>query len=169
MDTISIMQEEITLRKSTDSGAIGDALELALRSLISGRRCRLVKRQGAEDIRVTMPDGKRARWEIKSACGELPPRADYVAYCVEVDPNFPAELQTYVIPWNAWENILRSYPGRGKLLKWDEKRGKGHIQSFQSSGRPNASRPIRAYLEAALDEFPTVEEVLAARKGRKRK
>lgn len=160
INTITIMHEELSIRKPTDTGRFGDAFELAMRSYISRRRCTKVKRQGAEDIRFSK-DGKRYTCEVKSACGEIEDaeKAQYVIYCPNVDPDFPAESQAYVFTREQWVAFLNGYTGRGQFTKWDS-RGHLHIQSFYVSEdvRPKASKPIAAYIESVLFDLPTADE-----------
>ena len=160
--TIEIMHEYLESKASmTDSGAFGKAFEIAVRSYIMGRNVKTVKAQGKTDIRFTF-DGKRHTCEIKTACGEVDQCASnqYVIYCANVDIDFPAEQQGYVFTREQWIDFLDGYTGRGKFLRYDEKRGHSHIQSFYVSEtvRPKASKPIARYIESVLFEMPTIEE-----------
>lgn len=161
--TIEIMQEEITLRKAKDSGKLGDAFELAIRSYLTGRRWHKVKRQGAPDITKKI-NGKTCVIEIKSACGELPTgNFDYVVYAPDVDITFPAEWQGYIFTREQWNAFISGYTGRGKLVRYDAQRDKEHIQSFYVSDtvRPKASKPIAEYIWGVCYELPTVDEFFA--------
>lgn len=157
--TTEIMETELSKRSKVDSGAMGDAYELAIRYALTGRRWTQVKRQGAPDITKVI-NGKRVRVEIKTACGELNDTytAPYIIYCAEVDPNFPAEEQGYVFSNAEWLAFLNGYNGRGKFIRHDANRGKDHIQSFRSASRPKASKPIADYIESVLFDMPTVAE-----------
>lgn len=157
--TTEIMGMELAKRSIKDSGAMGDAFELAIRYYLTGRRWAQVKRQGAPDITKTL-NGEKYRIEIKSACGELDGSytAPFVVYCMNVDPNFPAEHQSYVFTNAEWLAFLNGYPGRGKFIRHDNGRNKDHIQSFYCESRPKASKPIAAYIESVLFDMPTVAD-----------
>lgn len=161
VNTIAIMKNYLDGKKENDSGLLGKAFELAIRSYIMGRTAKAVKAQGKTDIRFTF-DGSRHTCEIKTACGEIEQTAknQYVIYCSNVDPDFPAELQGYVFTRQEWIDFLNGYTGRGSFVRVDSARGHAHIQSFYVSEtiRPKASKPIARYIEETLFEMPTVEE-----------
>lgn len=161
MDTIKIMREYIGQCADNDNGAYGKAFELAIRSYITGRTAKTVKAQGKTDIRFSF-DGKRHTCEIKTACGEIEQaeRNQFVVYCSNVDPDFPAELQGYVFSRQQWIDFINGYTGRGKFIRYDEKRGHAHIQSFYVSEtvRPKASKAIARYIEETLFDMPTVAD-----------
>lgn len=159
-NTIEIMHEEIAKRDNNDSGIYGKAFEIAIRSYIMNRRVKAVKSQGKTDIRFTF-DGSRHTCEIKTACGEIETAVNnqYVIYCANVDPDFPAEQQGYVFTREQWRDFLNGYTGRGQFTRTDS-HGHLHIQSFYVSDtiRPKASKPIAAYIESVLFDLPTVED-----------
>ena len=163
--TIQIMNDYINERLAQsekaklDSGLVGKAFELGVRSYIMHRSVKNVKTANKTDIRFTY-NGKRYNCEIKSACGELngTEKAAYVIYCAEVDVNDYVEYQARVFTAEQWREFLEGYNGRGNFLKYDSKRGKYHIQSFRSEGRPTASVPMRNYIDEVLFELPDLEE-----------
>lgn len=168
IDTILIMSEELSTRKATDDGALGDAYEIATRSYISGRRVRLVKGQGKPDITFTM-NGKHYRTEVKHQNGELNDnlllKNQYIIFAPVVDPTQPAEKQGYVFTREDWEMFLTSYTGRGQLLKYDTSREKYHLQSYYISETKHAkaSKPIARYIWDFVSTLPTVEEFFEGR------
>lgn len=161
MDTVKIMKEYINSKSTSDSGVYGKAFELAIRSYIMGRKAKAVKAQGKVDIRFTF-DGKRHTCEIKTACGEIEQAVSnqYIVYCSNVDPDFPAEQQGYIFTREQWIDFINGYTGRGSFVRVDSKRGHTHIQSFYVSEtiRPKASKPIARYIESVLFDMPTVED-----------
>lgn len=162
INTTEIMREYLENKeKHNDSGAIGKAFEIAIRSYIMGRKAKAVKAQGKTDIRFTF-DGSRHTCEIKTACGEIDQTASnqFVIYCPNVDIDFPAESQGYVFSREQWINFINGYDGRGAFIRYDSKRGHSHIQSFYVSEtiRPKASKAIARYIESVLFELPTVDE-----------
>lgn len=159
--TEQIMRDFIQERNATDSGLVGKAYEVAVRSYISQRVQSRVKRQGQTDIRFTH-EGSRFTCEIKTACGEIEvaDKSQYIIYCPVVDVDFPAELQGYVFTREEWRAFVNGYTGRGSFVRVDAKRGHTHIQSFYVSEtvRPKASKPIAAYIWEVCDNMPTVQE-----------
>ena len=154
--------------KAGDTGKNGDIAEMVIRSWL--RRCSSVKStvnsvaaQGRTDVRVTRTvDGVTRRYtlEIKTACGEIGDiaKSHYVAYCPEVFPGKNLSQIFHVFTREEFQEMLASYPGRGKILRTNTKRGTVHIQSFRSSGRPSASAPIRAYLDECCARMPTLAQ-----------
>lgn len=119
-------------------------------------------------IRSAFSDTKvgNYRFEIKSACGELPEgnKWHYVIYTAEVDLDAdPLEVGA-VFNREEWDEFLGGYPGRGAFLveRWDSKHlfRKSHIQSFRSAGRPKASKPIREYIDTVCESMMTLGEFL---------
>lgn len=161
MNTIEIMRNYLNGKNGKDSGADGKAFEIAIRSYITGRAQKTVKKQGQTDIRFTF-DGKRHTCEIKTACGEIETAESnqYIIYCANVDTDFPAELQGYVFTRDQWKAFINGYTGRGAFVRYDSKRGHSHIQSFYVSDtiRPKASKAIARYIENVLFNMPTVQE-----------
>lgn len=162
MNTTNIMNEYISnSTNNNDSGLYGKAFEIAIRSYIMNRHAKAVKAQGKADIRFTF-DGKRHTCEIKTACGEIDQceSNQYVIYCPNVDPSFPAELQGYVFTRSEWVTFVNGYTGRGSFVRVDKKRGHAHIQSFYVSEtiRPKASKAIARYIEEVLFDMPTVAD-----------
>lgn len=161
MDTIKIMKAYLNGKNEKDNGADGKAFEIAIRSYITGRAQKTVKKQGQTDIRFTF-DGKRHTCEIKTACGEIETAESnqYIIYCANVDTDFPAELQGYVFTREQWKAFINGYTGRGSFVRYDSKRGHSHIQSFYVSDtvRPKASKAIARYIESVLFDMPTVQE-----------
>lgn len=154
--------------KAEDTGKNGDIAEMVIRSWLrrySSVRSEInsVAAQGRSDVRVTRTvRGITHRYtlEIKTACGELSDiaKSQYVAYCPEVFPGEDLSQIFHVFTREAFREMLESYPGRGKILRLNAKRGTVHIQSFRSSGRPSASRPIRAYLDECCARMPTLAQ-----------
>lgn len=161
MNTSEIMKNFVINGNDNDSGVIGKAFELGVRSYIMRRKVTKVKQQGKTDIRFTY-EGKRFYCEIKSACGELDgtDKADFIIYCDNVDIDFPAETQAHIFTREQWAEFLTGYNGRGQFIRHDAKRGHDHIQSFYVSEtiRPKASKPIARYIESVLFEIPTLDE-----------
>lgn len=161
MNTIEIMKGFCRIAKKNDSGAAGKAFELAVRSYITKREQKTVKKQGQIDIRFSF-DGKRHTCEIKTACGEIETAESnqYIIYCPNVDIDFPAELQGYVFTREQWKAFINGYTGRGSFVRYDSKRGHSHIQSFYVSDtiRPKASKAIARYIEGVLFNMPTVAD-----------
>lgn len=170
-NTIDIMQKFIQEGKADNCGLLGGALEVAIRSYISGRPYGKIKAQGRTDITFTAANGKRCTCEIKTACGEveMADRSQYIVYCPTVDPLFPAELQAYVFTREEWQAFLNGYTGRGSFIREDKARGHLHIQSFYVSEeiRPRASKAIARYIWDCCDERPTVEEFFAFRQRKR--
>lgn len=161
MDTIKIMKAYLNGKNEKDNGADGKAFEIAIRSYITGRAQKTVKKQGQTDIRFTF-DWKRHTCEIKTACGEIETAESnqYIIYCANVDTDFPAELQGYVFTRDQWKAFINGYTGRGAFVRYDSKRGHSHIQSFYVSDtvRPKASKAIARYIESVLFDMPTVAD-----------
>lgn len=161
MNTIEIMKAYLNGKNEKDNGADGKAFEIAIRSYITGRAQKTVKKQGQTDIRFTF-DGKRHTCEIKTACGEIETAESnqYIIYCANVDTDFPAELQGYVFTREQWKAFINGYTGRGSFVRYDSKRGHSHIQSFYVSDtvRPKASKAIARYIESVLFDMPTVAD-----------
>lgn len=161
--TIEIMHEYISARgnNTNDSGLYGKAFEIAIRSYIMNRTAKSVKAQGKTDIRFTF-DGSRHTCEIKTACGEIEQAAknQYVIYCPYVVPNIAAEWQGYVFTREEWIDFINGYEGKGSFIRFDEKRGHAHIQSFYVSEtvRPKASKAIARYIAERTVAQPTVAE-----------
>ena len=157
MDTLQAMRSAMLERApwaASHSGFDGDVLEMAV-SYYCTHRVKSGIRSGEIDM-------KSRRWgkvEIKSACGELPTgNFDTVLYCPEVDYNKPLVAQVVVFTRDEWEAFLSGYEGRGAFLRVDSERGKMHIQSFRSAGRPKASKPIREYIDAVCSGQPKLED-----------
>lgn len=161
MNTIKIMKAYLNGKNEKDNGADGKAFEIAIRSYITGRAQKTVKKQGQTDIRFTF-EGKRHTCEIKTACGEIETAESnqYIIYCANVDTDFPAELQGYVFTREQWKAFINGYTGRGSFVRYDSKRGHSHIQSFYVSDtiRPKASKAIARYIESVLFDMPTVAD-----------
>lgn len=159
--TVEIMKAFLEGKSAEDSGAMGKAYEVAIRSYIMRREQAKVKSQNTTDIRFTY-EGKRYTCEIKTACGEIEmaEKSQYVIYCPVVDIDFPAEFQGYVFSRAEWKAFVEGYDGRGSFVRVDKKRGHSHIQSFYVSEevRPKASKPIANYIWRVCDEMPTVED-----------
>lgn len=160
--TIEIMHDFVN--KSTnpnDSGLLGKAFEIAIRSYIMNRTANGVKAKGKTDIRFTF-EGSRHTCEIKTACGEIEQaiKNQFVVYCANVDINTLAETQGYIFTREEWKAFVNGYTGRGSFVRVDPKRGHEHIQSFyvSESIRPKASKPIARYIAESLANQPTVEE-----------
>lgn len=168
INTIEIMENYLTINANVrDSGLLGKAYEVAIRSYISGRPYSKIKSQGKADITFTDENGKRFTCEIKTACGEIEmaDRSQYVIYCPVVDAEFLAELQGYVFTREEWQTFINGYTGRGSFTRLDTKKNHLHIQSFYVSDtvRPKASKTIATYIWDRCDEQPTVDEFFAFR------
>lgn len=159
--TIEIMQEFCEGRNGADSGLLGKAFEIAVRSYIAGRTAKTVKGQGLTDIRFTYGD-KRYTCEIKTACGEIEmaSRSQFVIYAPTVDIEEVAEGQGFVFTREEWLDFINGYTGRGSFVRADKKRGHSHIQSFYVSEdiRPKASKPIANYIWEVCSGQPSIEE-----------
>lgn len=173
-NTIEIMKSEIAKRKATDKGATGKAFEVAIRYYAQpqSKRNGAVTRQYASygDMRKKS-DGRWMNIEIKTGSGEL---ADgcatvdeifegmtHVIYCPEVDLGIPAEKQGFVFTRDEFIGMLKSYPGRGQLVRVKtntQGATKVTLQSFRTSTQPKASQPIADYLWDCCYNQPTVEE-----------
>ena len=175
INTIEIMREEIAKRKSTDKGATGKAFEIAVRWFAQPRS----KRNGAVtrqyttygDMRKRNSDGHYFSIEIKTGSGELAdgcatideiyPKASHVIYCPEVELGIPAEKQGFVFTRNEFIQMLKSYPGRGQLIRTKtntQGATKVTLQSFRTKTQPKASQPIADYLWDCCYNQPTVEQ-----------
>lgn len=143
-------------------GASGDAFECGCRAFSSGRRVLKTARQGCYDGCLKAADGKRYSVEFKTACGNIRDtlRAQVIVYCILLDPDLPPQDQGRVFTREEWQALLDGYTGRGNLIRLDSKTGDPHIQSFYGSEtvRPKASKPLRAYLDAACLHQPTFRE-----------
>lgn len=166
--------------KANDDGAKGKALEVALRAYIQPKSKRIgvtSNKTWYGDIR--MKNGNSwEKVEIKSACGELAivdsdsdnveslifqmlPKADYVLYCPEVADNIAPEEQTFVFTRAEFVAMATSYAGRGSMVRVKPSSNGGYrlsFQSFQSEGRPKASKPIANHIWEACYGQPTVKE-----------
>ena len=159
--TVEIMKEFAESKSITDCGLLGKVFEVGVRSYIMQRTVKSVKSQGKNDIQFTY-EGKRFSCEIKSACGEIETleNSQYIIYAPTVDIDETAESQGFVFTREEWHAFVNGYTGRGKFLRFDEKRGHMHIQSFYVSEtiRPKASKPIANYIWETCLDLPTVEE-----------
>lgn len=152
-----------------DSGRIGKAAELTLRTLTSGKTMTKVKAQGKFDAYVTYKseDGRKTvTLEIKTACGDITTatRSQYIAYAPEVNGEDEIPGQFFVFSREQWTEFVEGYTGRGQFTRTD-KQGRKHIQSFRSESRPKASKPIADYIWATCFEMPTYSEWLEALRG----
>ena len=104
------------------------------------------------------------RFEIKSACGELPAgnKWQYVIYTAEVDFAQDPRTTGAVFTREEWDAFINGYAGRGQFLRWDANREKGHIQSFRSTTRPKASAPMRRYIDDCCKAVMSLGKFLGA-------
>lgn len=144
-----------------DSGKIGKAYEMGMREYFSHRKTLKVKPQGKIDAYVTFwIEGmkKEVTVEIKTACGDIgtADKSQFIIYCPDVDVSIEPEKQGYVFSRKEWREFVNGYTGRGAFTRTD-KVGRKHIQSFRSTGRPKASKPIAEYIWSACEKQPTAE------------
>lgn len=151
-----------------NSGAIGSACELALRSYAAKRIMTNVKPCGRFDAFVTFKaeNGKRhsVTVEVKTACGRIDHCSDsqYIAYWAEPMDDIDVEDGFVVFTREQWQEFIDGYTGRGKLTV--VRNGETHIQSFRgimSGARPKASLPIANYIYAVCDSLPTFADWLS--------
>ena len=169
----AMLSDFIATRKDTDTGRVGRAFELVVRSCVHMRVEKNIYHTDAVDMVSSVIGkyfglGRSARCEIKTACGELPEReVDCVIYCPLVEDCFPMTEQAYVFTWEAWNEMLSGYSGRGSLIHVNAIRGTRHIQSFYGSEsvRPKASKPIANYLWECCNGQPTVADILEEMRG----
>lgn len=150
--------DEMRARLERDSGLDGKASECAIKSYILRREILSVSPAGEPDL-VVRYKGQDASIEIKTGCCKTldSMNADLVIYAPELDLTQPLEWQAYIFTKAEWHKFLNGYTGRGQLLKNDYDR---HIQSFRSEGRPNASAPIREYIDTVCFDQPILEDEL---------
>lgn len=149
-----------------NSGAVGSACELALRSYSAGHIVKNVKPAGKFDAYVSYKaDGKRksVRVEIKTACGRIDHAvdSDFVAYWPEPVDDMDAEDGFVVFSRSEWVEFVNGYTGRGSFVRTAS--DGQHIQSFRgllSGARPKASLPIANYIYDVCDSKPTFAEWL---------
>lgn len=153
---------------TANSGAVGSACELALRSYSAKRIVTNVKPCGKFDAFVTFKadNGKRrsVTVEVKTACGRIDHCADsqFVAYWPEPADDIDVEDGFVVFTRDEWKEFIEGYTGRGKLTV--ERNGETHIQSFRgimTGVRPKASLPIANYIHDVCDNQPTFSEWLS--------
>lgn len=155
-----------------DDGIIGKVFEIVLREYIqpfSRRNNERVTPQKSTycDMRI----GNAGKVEIKSACGEIGegtefsdilPRADYVIYCPEVDPNIALENQAFVFTREQFIDMLKNYPGSGSAVRFGKSSTNGAakiaIQSFYAETRKGASKKMANHLWDCCFDKPTVAE-----------
>ena len=156
-----------------DKGAAGKLFEVACRSYTSGRAVTAIKTAGKVDAFITYADaetGKRVsvRTEYKTGSGELKPelfKADIIVYCPEVTFDIEAEDQAFVFTRDEFRAMLDNYPGRGKLVRYNSKRGVTQIQQFRTETSPTASAPMAAYLWECCYNKPTLREWIEEKRG----
>lgn len=155
-----------------NSGAVGSACELALRSYSAGRIVTNVKPCGKFDAIVTFKaeNGKRHKVtvEIKTACGRIDhcSNSQYIAYWAEPSDDMEVENGFVVFSREQWLDFINGYTGRGKLTV--VRNGETHIQSFRgimTGVRPKASLPIANYIYDVCDAMPTFAEWLENLRG----
>ena len=152
------------------SGRNGNATEMAVKSYISGRTVKTVRKQGKADAFVTYPveAGKRGQvtLEIKTACGRIDhaPEAQFIAYWPEPMEDCEVETSVVVFSREAWVKFVNGYRKPSSFVRVDKATGYLHIQSFRgllSGARPKASLPIAEYIYEACENQPTLEEWLS--------
>lgn len=150
--------DEMRAKLERDSGLNGKAFECAIKSYIAMREILAISPAGEPDFIATY-NGKPVSIEIKTGCCKTldSMNADIVIYAPELDLTQPLEWQAYIFTKAEWSKFLNGYTGRGQLLKNDYDR---HIQSFRSEGRPNASAPIREYIDTVCFDQPILEDEL---------
>ena len=167
------INEHLNHFRADDCGRVGKAVELAVRSYLSGRAVKAVKTVGKVDTTFSYrADGSRktVTVEVKTACAEVDnaERAQFVAYWPEPDFDVDVEHSVVVFSRDQWREFVNGYTGRGKFLRVDSKRNKTHIQSFRglyTGVRPSASLPIAEYIYSVVESMPTLAEWKAERRG----
>ena len=155
-----------------NSGAVGSACELALRSYSARRIVTNVKPCGKFDAVITFraDNGKRhsVTVEVKTACGRVNHCSDsqYIAYWAEPCDDVPVEDGFVVFSRDEWLDFVNGYNGRGSFLR--HAADGDHIQSFRgimTGVRPSASLPIANYIYDCCDNQPTFAEWLSELRG----
>lgn len=158
-----------TYTNEADTGRFGKAFECATRSALSGRRVDHIKEQGKHDAYFSFKVGEKRKQvtvEIKTACGEIATahKSQFIIYCPEVNPELDCMEQGAVFTREEWTAFVNGYTGRGSFTRVNS-RGELHIQSFRSTGRPKASKPIADYIWESCLSQPTVAEWLEMLRG----
>lgn len=152
-----------------NSGAVGSAVELAVKSYLFGKTVKTVQSKGKTDAYFTVfiGDSKRkVTVEVKTACGRIDhcSKSQYIVYWPEPMEDASVEHSAVVFSREQWEAFVNGYTGRGKFVNV-RKDGEAHIQSFRgllSGVRPAASVPIAEYIYSVCDTMPTLAEWKAA-------
>lgn len=160
------------VRSERSDGAVGEAVEMAVRSYTGGRLVSYIKPTGKKDMYVSFKadNGKRhnVNVEIKTACGNIEDceACQFVAYWAEPDEDADVEFSVVIFSREEWHNFINGYTGRGSFIR-NAPDGR-HIQSFRginSGARPKASLPIANYIYETCDAQPTLAEWLEALRG----
>lgn len=148
-----------------NDGAVGAAVELAVKSYLFGRRVTKVQTRGKKDAYFTVElDGDKRRkttLEIKTACGRIDDCAAsaWVVYWAEPDPDTDVEFSAVVFSKSEWKAFVNGYTGRGSFTRTAS--DGLHIQSFRgllTDVRPKASKPIAEYIYSVCENQPTLAE-----------
>lgn len=158
-------------RSTRSDGAIGEAVEMAIRSYTGGKLAKAVKPNGKKDVYVTFKANDKRRCvnaEIKTACGNVEDcdKAQYVIYWAEPMLDTDVEFSAVVFTRDEWHSFINGYTGRGSFIR--EAENGRHIQSFRgimSGARPKASLPIANYIYEVCDNQPTLAEWLEELRG----
>jgi len=150
---------------TANDGAVGAAVELAVKSYLFGKRCTKVQSKGKKDAYFTIElDGDKRRkvtLEIKTACGRIDDCAasQFVVYWPEPMDDCDVEDSAVVFSKAEWHDFVNGYTGRGSFVRTAS--DGAHIQSFRgllSGVRPKASLPIANYIYDVCDNQPTLAE-----------
>lgn len=150
---------------AANSGAVGSAVELAVKSYLFNKTVTRVQSRGKTDAYFTVLIGDKKRKvtiEVKTACGRIDhcSASQYIIYWPEPMDDVDVENAAVVFSRDEWERFVNGYTGRGKFINV-RKDGEAHIQSFRgllSGVRPAASVPIAEYIYSVCDTMPTLAE-----------
>ena len=162
---INDFNEELAKKKATDLGGIGDAFEVAIHRLLTGKRYE-VKGYGLVDCITKQLTSESSKVEIKTACGgqiENTFNADFVIYCPLVNNDIEFSRQAFVFNNAQWLDFLNGYHSTkgGKLLRFNKVRNTYQIQSFYGSEtvRPRASKTLANYIWEYCYNMPTLYDI----------
>lgn len=149
-----------------EDGKVGKAFEVTLKSILYNRLVKSININGHYDARSVLFAryfglDKTPTVEIKTACGQMPNKADFIVYCPLVNPNENILKQASIFSYEDWEAMFETYNGRGSMVRWNSSRNTLNIQSFYGSEtvRPKASKPIRAHIDEWCDACAKVADL----------
>lgn len=169
--TMNNIQQLINERNENpkSTGILGKCFECAVKELLSGRHRTKIRPQGKTDAYFTFKTEDKRKCvtvEIKTACGEIDycTKSQYIIYAPEVNLIDDIEEMGFVFTREEWVNFINGYTGRGKFTRVTPD-GKTHIQSFYSTTRPKASKPIADYIWNACFDQPTIAQWIEELRG----